>query len=269
MSRLSRDLFLVPSLLVPLLAADVAAEPAGMMLGYDLPGSVYREVASHLDFRRPRGGEEPAYWRDYRDRAAIDLADECRQHCARDPRCVAWTLIPGEEENRGAGGPWPNQYRQFRLFGSCYLKDRVPAAIARAEAISGIKPQPPMSYGRPERSEAAPSTPPTSLRLPEGSTTIQENTDLPGHDYRAEELDDAQPVSCARVCLRDPQCSAWTAVKPTAQRPRMRCWLKDAVPRPVRDQCCTSGVTRRRVSDTDSRAAPSKSTRPGLPRRSP
>lgn len=238
--------------------ATPIATTKGRMINYDLPGSTFFEFSIHRDFAQPPHEEIHQAI----SRESLPLADQCHTQCTSNSRCKAWTVIVDRLLDAGPRG-------QARINGRCFLKDAVPAPVARPRAISGLKPQPPTNYGRPKPSEAPPSTPPTSLRLPEGSTTIQENTNLPGHDYRAEDLDDAQPTSCARICLRDPQCRAWTAVKPGGQSPRMRCWLKDAVPRPTHDQCCTSGVTRQRVSDTDSRAAPSKSWRQGLPPRSP
>ena len=42
--------------------------------------------------------------------------------------------------------------------------------------------------------------------------------------------------------MAEPGCVAFTYVNPGVQGPRARCWLKGAVPAPVPDACCVSGV---------------------------
>ena len=42
--------------------------------------------------------------------------------------------------------------------------------------------------------------------------------------------------------MRDARCVAFTYVNPNVQGPNARCWLKNAVPNPVANPCCTSGV---------------------------
>jgi len=67
-------------------------------------------------------------------------------------------------------------------------------------------------------------------------------TDRPGSDYRNFTLANDQPGLCARQCEQERRCRAYTYVKPGVQGAKARCWLKDAVPQPVSNDCCVSGV---------------------------
>jgi len=68
------------------------------------------------------------------------------------------------------------------------------------------------------------------------------NTNRPGSDYRNFNLSSADPSLCSQACEQDQRCASFTYVKPGMQGKSARCWLKDAVPDPVRDGCCYSGV---------------------------
>lgn len=79
-----------------------------------------------------------------------------------------------------------------------------------------------------------------------GSASAYEvGTDRPGSDIRNFEIG-AKLMNyidpCVRACGGDSRCKAWTVVRPGVQGPNARCWLKHAVPRPVRNNCCTSGI---------------------------
>jgi len=72
---------------------------------------------------------------------------------------------------------------------------------------------------------------------------FEPDVNRPGSDYRNFDLNKAKPIVCRQACLDDqPRCRAWTYVKPGSQGPKARCWLKDKVPPPMPDTCCTSGV---------------------------
>jgi hypothetical protein len=74
-------------------------------------------------------------------------------------------------------------------------------------------------------------------------TTMEQDVNRPGRDYRNFDLPAADPALCRDACVRDPQCKAWTYVKPnTVQGPVARCWLKNAAPSPGQNACCVSGV---------------------------
>jgi hypothetical protein len=102
------------------------------------------------------------------------------------------------------------------LQAQCWLKDRVPTRALASCCISGVVPE----YG----------------------------VDRPGADFAAPGID--VPVlidqgsleNCQSLCRGFAQCRAWTYVPPGVQGAQARCWLKNAIPDPVRDDCCVSGV---------------------------
>lgn len=70
----------------------------------------------------------------------------------------------------------------------------------------------------------------------------QNGIDRPGQDYKNFDLSAPDPAACRKACEAEAQCRAWAYVKPGVQGPSARCWLKNAVPPPVKDACCVSGV---------------------------
>ncbi len=70
--------------------------------------------------------------------------------------------------------------------------------------------------------------------------TIERNIDRPGSDFRNTPAGSA--ADCSFACQAENQCRAFTFVKPNARDPFGRCFLKKAVPKFVRDNCCSSGV---------------------------
>ncbi|WP_188020330.1 PAN domain-containing protein [Deferribacter autotrophicus] len=84
----------------------------------------------------------------------------------------------------------------------------------------------------------------TQIQTGDTSTSNMEyNTDRPGLDYKNFNLPANDPKLCKQVCDNDPKCKAWTFVKPnTIQGPNPRCWLKYAVPNPIKSNCCISGI---------------------------
>lgn len=81
---------------------------------------------------------------------------------------------------------------------------------------------------------------------------LEYDTDRPGMDYKSFDITDPDfsqvaletrpTLYCEKPCISDPQCKAWTYVKPGIQGPRARCWLKSGVPEAVKNDCCVSGV---------------------------
>ncbi|MCJ7444499.1 MAG: PAN domain-containing protein, partial [Methanotrichaceae archaeon] len=71
---------------------------------------------------------------------------------------------------------------------------------------------------------------------------LDNNTNLPGSDYKNLELSTADPNICAYQCSGDSACKAFTYVKPGYQGPKAQCWLKNVVPSQVQDECCVSGI---------------------------
>jgi len=75
---------------------------------------------------------------------------------------------------------------------------------------------------------------------------VEFGTDRPGSDYKNFKLPYPDYKLCKEACEREPACKAWTYVKPfTIQGPQAWCWLKNAVPNPVKKDCCISGVKKR------------------------
>jgi PAN domain len=83
---------------------------------------------------------------------------------------------------------------------------------------------------------------------------------LPGSDYK--NFTAASASVCRNSCGGDPQCQAYTWVKPGIQGPDGRCWLKFRVPTLVKDACCDSGS--RQNIDPSHLKAEDRTDRPGL-----
>jgi hypothetical protein len=74
---------------------------------------------------------------------------------------------------------------------------------------------------------------------------LEQATNRPGGDYRHFDMSAPYPSDCQAACKADPECRAFTYVKPGVQGPRARCWLKSAVPPPNKDDNCVSGLVPR------------------------
>jgi hypothetical protein len=70
--------------------------------------------------------------------------------------------------------------------------------------------------------------------------TIEQNFNRPGHDLRIAPAIGA--ADCSFACQAEQKCRVFTFVRPGRHDPFGRCFLKYAVPKAVRDNCCTSGV---------------------------
>lgn len=80
------------------------------------------------------------------------------------------------------------------------------------------------------------------------------NVDRPGRDIRNFEVPAPTPGSfgnevdaCRMTCEREGTCKAWTLVRAGIQGARAKCWLKNAIPAAVPNNCCTSGVPVREI----------------------
>jgi hypothetical protein len=69
--------------------------------------------------------------------------------------------------------------------------------------------------------------------------------DRAGGDYTNFEKQTALTSECQQACENDPQCVAWTSVRPGVQGPKAICWLKNTIPPATRNTCCWSGVVER------------------------
>jgi beta-lactam-binding protein with PASTA domain len=73
-------------------------------------------------------------------------------------------------------------------------------------------------------------------------TGMEIDTDRMGSDYVVFDLASPDPAPCQSRCAGDPQCRAWTYVKPGVQGAQARCYLKNPVPTASHNTCCISGV---------------------------
>jgi hypothetical protein len=72
--------------------------------------------------------------------------------------------------------------------------------------------------------------------------TIETGIDRSGSDFTSFWQKSASPEICRSACLSDKKCQAWTSVKPGVQGKKARCYLKNSIPKPRKNACCTSGV---------------------------
>lgn len=79
------------------------------------------------------------------------------------------------------------------------------------------------------------------ILIPGTACVMEINTDRPGMNYKNFDLIRNHPVACENACMKDPNCQAWTYVKPGIQGSSARCWLKKGIPPPVKNPCCISG----------------------------
>jgi len=130
----------------------------------------------------------------------------CYNACQADGSCTAWTYVrPGVQGPKAV----------------CFLKNPTPAAVVDNCCISGAKVGPP---------------PPP---LPPGA---QYGTDRTGNDYDSFALSAPDPNDCYDACQNDPNCKAWSYVRPGVQGPKARCYLKNPAPPAVGNPCCISGA---------------------------
>lgn len=81
-----------------------------------------------------------------------------------------------------------------------------------------------------------------SLILISASSALENNVDGPGMDYNNFDLASPNPSLCEQACQADPECRAFTYVKPGVQGANARCWLKNGIPTANPSECCVSGV---------------------------
>jgi len=166
-----------PSAMFGALLLLLCPRPAHAVDGFNLPGSDY-------------------------DNFNADSAFVCRQTCAADSRCRAYTWV-----KPGIQGP----------SGHCWLKHRVPTLVRDACCDSG-----------------------SAANILSSQLRAENNTNRPASDYRNFASPDYR--TCQSACGQEQQCSAWTWVRPGVQGPGGVCWLKTGAPHPVADANCISGV---------------------------
>jgi hypothetical protein len=165
----------------------------------------------------PSHSEADTYGDTYRSCLSECEGPCCEQKCAY-AACVAQTAA------RGVGMREMTDSRAWgEAFGACSSHRNRITDCAREHAAEG-----------------RPRTPPPPPTVGRG---MEWNVDRMGSDFRNFDLPEADPRLCQEECAADPNCKAWTYVKPnTIQGPRPRCWLKHSVPPPRESDCCVSGV---------------------------
>jgi len=190
---------------------------------------------------------------DYRDFDLITPSPEtCQSTCMSEPQCVAFTYV-----NPGVQGPNAR----------CWLKSAVPEPAPDTCCVSGVKyataaappppppapapapaPPPPPPASNWQGQPVAPPAPPPASNwqgqpvAPPPGRQWEPHTDRPGSNYRDFDLPTPRPETCRDACWAEPQCRAFTYVRPGVQGPRARCWLKNVVPPARPADCCLSGV---------------------------
>lgn len=130
----------------------------------------------------------------------------CKSRCDGDARCRAWTFVrAGIQE----------------VTPVCYLKSPAPGAVSDTCCVSGLRSGP-------------------SESIPAGA---QNNVDRPGNDFDRIAGAGMTPGVCKSRCDGNPNCRAWTYVRPGFQGPTPVCYLKRPAPGAVSDACCVSGVS--------------------------
>lgn len=74
---------------------------------------------------------------------------------------------------------------------------------------------------------------------------MQWDTDRQGSDLNPDGLDlpTTDPTLCEDECARNPECKAWTYVKPNSKKgPLPKCFLKKGVPQEKSNSACVSGM---------------------------
>jgi PAN domain len=132
----------------------------------------------------------------------------CRNSCGGDPRCQAYTWV-----KPGFQGPR----------GQCWLKSSEPKIVKDVCCDSG-----------PRRFISA------------RDLKAEDKINRPGLDFKNFNTDSWK--QCEAACAQNEICSSWSYVRPGAQGPTGRCWLKNRVARPVADANVISGVKFRPAS---------------------
>jgi hypothetical protein len=178
------------------------------------------------------GIDRPGYDFQNFDLPRVDPA-LCQRACLDHPNCQSFTFV-----QPGVQGPNAR----------CWLKNTVAPSVPNNCCISGVK--------APTRPPAGPPPHPRWGRFDrddhdrhdrggghhQGNKRMEQGVDRPGSDIQNFDLPRPEPELCARSCWDNGSCAAFTYVRPGVQGPNARCWLKNAVPQAVPNNCCISGV---------------------------
>jgi hypothetical protein len=186
----------------------------------------YAKVTLEYNMNRPGGDYRSFYM------MADGTCKQCAEECRRDPKCIAFTYVA--PERRG-------------MKPQCWLKSSLRYLVFDERCVSGIKYFP---YGNPPDKvrQRAPTAVDynTSAAKPEDLTvyfTQSENRDFPGGNLNSFELKAGESCqACIEACRNDPDCIAYTYVKPGVQRKNAVCWLKSEILDSVVNTDCISGL---------------------------
>jgi len=142
---------------------------------------------------------------DYRDFEIQADPARCRDACANDSTCRAFTYVKPGIQGQNA---------------HCWLKSAVPNSSANNCCVSGVK-----SGGN-------------------SAGGLEVDVNRLGGDYRDFELRSNNPYDCREACANDSRCASFTYVRPSFFGQYSHCFLKSSVPDGRREGCCISGVIR-------------------------
>ncbi|HEY4395593.1 MAG TPA: PAN domain-containing protein [Polyangia bacterium] len=192
--------------------------PASVGVGVTAPAApapapvVVTQAGFEMNANRP-GAE-------YRSFDVAPHPEICRDACGAEAPCAAFTYLAP-----GVRGPSAR----------CSLKRAVPALVADACCVSGLRPAAPPP-------PPAPLPPPPAASPRPGYRPFEGGFTRPGADYRTFEMPAANPEMCREICYREARCAAFTYVHPHIEGPYSRCHLKNAVPPAMPNGCCISGI---------------------------
>lgn len=83
-----------------------------------------------------------------------------------------------------------------------------------------------------------------SFPLTKPVAAFEQGYDRPGGEFIGKRSGVASAQECFQICSGNPNCVAFTWVKPNIQGPTGMCWLKGSLSKKVRNNCCVSGVVR-------------------------
>lgn len=156
--------------------------------------------------------------KDYRAFPLEGTPEVCEKACAGEANCKAFTWVrPGLQREQAV----------------CWLKSEAPQATPKSGLVSGSR------LATPTEGMTAKMKTPWTAKVGE-AFSVREGQDLPGSDYKSFALSGG-PEECQKACGSDPQCRAFTWVKPGAQGTDAVCWLKSSLPEAKANANCVSG----------------------------
>ncbi len=146
----------------------------------------------------------------------------------RDGKQVTEVLGPSNDVYQGYWQDFLNTLAEQHNYRVCFVDP--PDVNVCSATVAG--PEPSTGIGRM----------PDSVGGSDADPKYQKNTDMPGSDYSSFETTKAADAECSIACSKDERCVAWTWVRPGIQAPKGKCWLKNAEPAAVANNCCISGL---------------------------